>query len=196
MFTFDSDALADGYQKTLPRGLTDPQRSGLKALLEALRADSVITDLRHAAYVLATVAWECAGTWQPIEEYGKGRNRPYGLPVTYSDAQGNTYTNIYYGRGYVQLTWKFNYEKMDAILGKGGALVNAPQMALDPGTAYAIASHGMTQGLFTGKKLLDYINGSATDYASARRIINGVDHADDIAKYARTFEQLLRAPAP
>ena len=47
----------------------------------------------------------------------------------------------------------------------------------------------MHKGLFTGKKLSDYINATKTDYLNARRIINGVDRADDIKGYAEKLEK-------
>ena len=43
-----------------------------------------------------------------------------------------------------------------------------------------------------GKKLGDYINDSKTDYANARRIINGLDHAEPIAEAAIKLEAILR----
>jgi hypothetical protein len=51
----------------------------------------------------------------------------------------------------------------------------------------------MRKGLFTGKKLGDYISASGCDYKNARRIINGVDQAALIAQYAGTIEGILRA---
>ncbi|MEE4406756.1 hypothetical protein [Enterobacter mori] len=57
------------------------------------------------AYVLATTYHETAFTMQPIEEYGKGAGHPYGEP----DPETGL---AYYGRGYVQLIWKDNYQKV------------------------------------------------------------------------------------
>jgi len=54
-------------------------------------------------------------------------------------------------------------------------------------------STGMYQGLFTGRKLADYVTASATDYPHARRIINGMDRAQLIASYAEDFEKVLNA---
>jgi hypothetical protein len=62
---------------------------------------------------------------------------------------------------------------------------------MDPDTAYKIMSLGMYQGLFTGRKLSDYINDTKKDYVNARRIINGTDRAQMIADYATSFEQVL-----
>ena len=170
--------------------LTKRQMQGLHALLTAAEADPKLTDLRWLAYMLATVQHECAGTWRPIEEYGKGAGRPYGKPVVVTDPQGKKHTNRYYGRGYVQLTWRANYAKMGKLL-KNRLLYN-PALALRPDVAYRIMSLGMRQGIFTGKKLGDYIRGSRADYVNARRIINGLDRAQTIARYATRLEKILR----
>lgn len=62
---------------------------------------------------------------------------------------------------------------------------------MQPDNAYNIMLLGMTEGLFTGKKLIDYINDSSADYINARRVINGTDRAQLIAGYAQDFENLL-----
>jgi hypothetical protein len=131
--------------------------------------------------------------WRPIEEYGKGRNRPYGKPVEVVDADGTKFTNTYYGRGYVQLTWKLNYANLGEALGLGNSLVFHPEHALEPQTAYRIMSFGMRQGLFTSKKLSDYINRKECDYVNARRTINALDRAELIASYAVQLEGILRS---
>lgn len=137
-----------------------------------------LTDLRWLAYILATVFWECDRTMLPIREVGKGKGRAYGKfdPVT-----GQTY----YGRGYVQLTWRRNYEAMGKLLGVD--LVNAPDRALDPKIASQILFEGMIRGTFTTRKLADYFNSKITDWVNARRIINGTDRASVIAGYAKMF---------
>lgn len=181
MMLTDIETFLTHYRQTVPR-LSDAAAGGLRNLLEQLGADHGLTDLRWAAYMLATVRHECAETWLPIEEYGRGKGRPYGLPVS-----GHTY----YGRGYVQLTWHQNYAKLGETLGMGKALAENPALALDSATAYRIMSIGMRRGLFTGKKLSDYIEAERCDYRGARRIINGQDQAERIAGYASHFEQLL-----
>lgn len=190
MLDFDVDAVCSQYKQQSPT-LTDDARAGLQYLLNAIHDDPDISDLRWAAYMLATVRWECAGKWRPIEEFGKGKGRPYGVPVKVTDADGITYTNTYYGRGYVQLTWKANYANIGEKLGLGNLLVLHPEHALEPQTAYSIMSYGMRNGTFTQKKLADFINDDGCDYVNARRIINGLDRAEKIAGFAQRFEQLL-----
>lgn len=164
-------------------GLNAAQKEGIIALLGFLQADGKITDLRHAAYMLATVKHECAGTWQPIEENGKGAGKAYGKV-------DNVTGKAYYGRGYVQLTWKDNYREIGAALGLD--LVNRPELALQSDTAYRIMSYGMRNGAFTGVGLNRYIHGGVCDYLNARKIINGTDCAEKIAAYASTIEEILK----
>jgi hypothetical protein len=78
-------------------------------------------------------------------------------------------------------------------LGSDEDMVSDPEHALRPAIAYRIMSVGMTRGLFTGKKLSDYISGSNCDYRNARRIINALDQAALIAGYAEKFEQIVKA---
>jgi hypothetical protein len=164
------------------RNLDERQRHGLTFLLNAINGDSEIQDIRWAAYMLATVMHECAGTWLPIEEYGHGKGRPYGV----ADAATG---QVYYGRGYVQLTWKANYRAMSKVIGLD--LVAGPALVLNPDNSYKIMSYGMRNGSFTGVGLERFINGTSCDYVGARKIINGTDHADKIAGYAREFEAML-----
>lgn len=137
---------------------------------------------RWFAYLLATAFHETAQTMQPIEEYGKGHGRPYGKkdPLT---------GEAYYGRGYVQLTWKANYEKMGRKLKVG--LVNSPDLALDHKIAAQIIFTGMMDGDFTGVGLSTFFSRTRTDWVGARRIINGTDRAQLIAGYGKLFHAAL-----
>jgi len=188
---FDHTKFFDSY-RTAFGSLSQAKVDGLESLLTSLEADTDVDDVRWAAYMLATVKHECADTWHPIEEFGKGKGRPYGKPVTITGSDGQPHTNVYYGRGYVQLTWQKNYETMGEALNQGDSLVIDPAKVLDPVVAYDIMSYGMRHGSFTGKKLADYINDQATDYKNARRIINGLDQWQKIQGYAQTLETSLK----
>src|SRR5262249_54441223 len=195
MMKIDHQKFKDLYNAqygALEGALDDSQASGMDTLLGFLEQDQDVSDVRWAAYMLATVKEECANTWQPIEEIGKGQGLPYGNPVTVTDGNGNTYVNTYYGRGYPQLTGEDNYQKMSENLNLGDQLLYHPEQALDPTISYNVMSFGMRKGSFTGVGLGDFINDSETDYVNARQIINGLDMADMIAGYATTLESLLR----
>ncbi len=177
--------------KSATEPLSCQQRSAFTGLVKSIANDPAITDVRWAAYMLATVKHECAETWRPIEELGKGQGRKYGAAEPVTDNNGVTREYRYYGRGYVQLTWKENYHKLGQALGLADKLMFEPDLALDPSIAYRIMSYGMTHGSFTGGTLAKYIKGANADYRNARRIINGLDQADRIAGYAKLLETAL-----
>ncbi len=186
----DRTALARALRTTF-----EMAASGLESFLAALCQDSDITDVRWAAYMTATTMFETAGTFRPIEEYGRGQGHEYGNPQPYTDRRGQTVQNIYYGRGYCQLTWLGNYLRLGQALGLGDTLAVTPDRAMEPDIAYQILSRGMREGLFTGHRLGEFISGSVCDYVQARRIVNALDAAGPIAARAATIEQLLRAAA-
>jgi putative chitinase len=181
----DATKFFDGVRQAFG-ALNQTQVDGLNALLTEINADAAEQSdpLPWFAYMLATTYHETGHTFQPIEEYGKGKGHPYGVP---DPETGQTY----YGRGYVQLTWKANYAKFGVMLNED--LLNHPELAMVPENAYLIMSVGMIDGSFTGKKLSDYLYGDVKDYVNARRIINGLDRADLIAGYAESFEAILTA---
>lgn len=166
--------------------LLQAQVDGITAILDIWEARKDMDDLRWLAYMLATTKWETANTMRPIEEYGRGRGHAYGIP---DPITGQTY----YGRGYVQLTWKANYQKMSGLVGVD--LVTNPEKALDPKIAAIIMFDGMKDGLFTGVGLKKYFNRTTDDPVSARKIINGNDHAEDIAEVHNHFLSALEDAA-
>lgn len=178
---FDRRIFFDGCREEFGK-LLQPQVDGLNFLLHRLEKD--FGDIYWLAYILATVKHETADTFQPVMERGKGKGRAYGQndPAT---------GQAYYGRGYCQLTWGANYRKFARKLGLD--LYRNPGLALEPDTAYRILVMGMRDGLFTGKKLSDYLKGESRDYQNARRIVNGVDRAEHIAQIAVKFEKILES---
>lgn len=70
-------------------------------------------------------------------------------------------------------------------------LVSQPELVMRPDIAVFILVHGSKNGVFTGVKLEDYVNPSRTDYYNARRVINGLDKANQIANIARKWEQKI-----
>ncbi|PLX36538.1 MAG: hypothetical protein C0606_14775 [Hyphomicrobiales bacterium] len=163
--------------------LGEAQVAGMDAILDEWERRA-LPDPRWLAYMLATTFHETARTMQPIREYGRGRGRRYGRP---DPDTGQTY----YGRGFVQLTWKGNYRTMGKLLGID--LVADPERALDLAHATAILFEGMIGGHFTGRKLADYIDGERADLVNARRIINGRDRAPLVAGYAQAFLDAITA---
>ena len=80
------------------RPLKQSQVDNLNFILNKLDASEVILRLSEYAYVLATIRHETANTFAPVTEMG---SQKYLRSKQYYP---------YIGRGYVQLTWKWNYE--------------------------------------------------------------------------------------
>jgi putative chitinase len=198
-------SLSQGQVATIEAILDDGQAAGLP--------------LQQLAYVLATPYHEVGSSLQPIAEnlnYSAQRIRevwpsrfasvavaqsyaknPQALAnKVYGGRLGNAGPNdgwTYRGRGLVQITGKALYTKFGELLGFD--LVGKPDLALQIDTAVEILVVGMQRGLFTGKKLSDFILDGKADYAGARAIINadGKVNGAKIAGYARAFEAALRA---
>ena len=160
------------------------QVDGTTTKLDVWETQYCNNDLRYLAYALATSYHETARTMQPIEEYGKGKGRKYGVKGKYGQ--------VPYGRGDVQLTWDYNYEKADKELNLNGALLKDFNLALRPDISASIMYRGMIEGWFTGRKLSQYF-GKTSDWKGARKIINGTDKAELIATYAQKFYAAIKA---
>jgi hypothetical protein len=148
-------------------------------------------DIPKLAYIFAT-AYHESNRFKAKEEYGRGNGKRYGqrVPLWSNKTEG------YYGRGWVQLTWLGNYGQMtarlSALTGQPVDLVNDPGIITRNDWINAwITVVGMKEGLFTGKKLEDYIGRGKVDYLGARRVVNGTDRAELIAGYAKKFEEAL-----
>lgn len=183
MQVIDTGYLLDNYSKYF-KEINPTQKAGIEFLSDEFSKSNIFDTKAKISYALATVYHETAFTFQPVREIGKGKNKKYG--------------QIYYGRGYIQLTWKDNYIKFSKLLGID--LVNYPDLALEKLNAFRIMELGMGYGTFTGKKLNDYFNGEDYNFGiteinnkktSPRQIINGLDRAEQIGKYADNFFSLI-----
>ena len=174
--------------------MTASQVNGMGAILDEWERRK-LTDLRWLAYMLATVYHECAKTMVPIVEYGGLR---YLVKKKYYP---------WYGRGFVQLTWDYNYRKFAGLLKDAGFvqwdLIANPDLALDLKVASFIMFEGMIRGLFRkNQKLSDFFNANDNNPVMARGIINGIpkgqtlpDKAVEIAEIHAKFNTALAAAA-
>lgn len=139
--------------------------------------------LSWMAYVLATAYHETGKLMQGVKE---------GFNLSDAWRKKNLRYYPWYGRGLVQLTWEDNYRAASKLV--GADLIANPDAALDLDISVKIIVEGMLSGLFTGKKLRDYLPNEPTraQYANARRIINLMDKADLIAGYAIEFAEGLK----
>ena len=178
--------------KKLKRPLNTLGRESVSLIFQTCR-DHDVTDFRMISYILATAFWETGAykqryIFEPAAEQGYGKGKSYGI------AHKKT-GKIYYGRGFVQLTWFDNYERFTRILktlGFNVDLVNYPEMALEPKISALILVLGMKEGRFTGRSLNDYFTKEKTDWYNARRIINGIDKAVIIKDIATEFYFILK----
>ncbi len=145
--------------------LWQSQVDGLNKILDEWERGG-LTDIRWLAYMLATTFHETGGKMQPVREGGGEKylkSKPYYPWV---------------GEGLVQVTWEKNARKFGAT---------APGQLMTWPVALKALFDGMINGMFTGKKLSDYFNGSIDDPVGARRIVNGTDKAQLIAGYHKNF---------
>ena len=139
-----------------------------------------ITNKNQIKYILATAEWETNHTFAPVRE-------AYWVSESWRKKHLRYYP--YYGRGFVQLTWKKNYEKFSKLLGID--LVGNPELVLNSKISAFIIVYGMKHGMFTGKKLSDYINDNKVDFVNARKIINGKDEENKIASIAKNEPRIV-----
>jgi hypothetical protein len=177
--------------------LSQSQVDGINGILD--EAGKRGTSLQCLAYILATAFHESAHTMQPVREtlastddkaisileksWKAGKLPWVKSPYWRKDSDGKSWL----GRGLVQITHKDNYAKF--------GLTADPSQAMQMATAIRVIFDGMEKGMFTGKKLSDYIGAGKCDYEGARRIVNGTDKAKAIARYASAFEKALNEAA-
>ncbi|OOY15060.1 hypothetical protein [Thioclava sp. DLFJ4-1] len=176
--------------------LTQGQVDGIETILAAAAG----LPISHVAYLLATAYHETAHTMRPVREtlaktddeaiarlesaWKAGKLSWVSKPYWRRDSDGKTWL----GRGYVQLTHKANYKKASDLTGVN--LLSNPNRAMQPTVAAKILVDGCESGIFTGKKLKDYL---PDDCVGARRVVNGKDRAVMIAGYAHAFAVALKA---
>lgn len=99
------------------------------------------------------------------------------------------------GRGQAHLTGREMYAKLDAELGLDGALIANPDLAMRPDISARVLVVGMLKGLFTGKRLNDFIGARPTtkQFVNARVIVNPDSNGALVAKAAEAFMPALTA---
>jgi hypothetical protein len=178
--------------------LSQRQVEGIEALLDA----GAGLPLHHMANVLAQVYRETGGGMYPVKEtvmpHHKDKNPSDAEVIARLDrafAAGRLphvrapyWREGYFGRGVIQLTHRQNYAKFG---------ITNPDDALRPATSAHIAVTGMRDGVFTGRKLADFVFPEALDLPpiqNPRRIVNGRDGSDEaVATLHRMFAGALTA---
>lgn len=187
----------DFVRRQLFKGpLRQKQVEGLNFILDVWEAKYARKDDRWLAYALGTTHHETDARMRPIHEYG-GRRYYFRMYDIEGDRPrvarqlGNIYPGdgvLFHGRGYVQLTGRDNYTKMQRKFDTD--LTSDEQAAdrvLDPELAAKIMFYGMEKGVFTGKKFADYFDGDMARWEPARAIINPRDKPRLVAGYALDY---------
>ena len=207
---YDKNRVTGRYEKIKLPQLNSQSENNLRRLVKGIidyysQSDYEKCNIPRLAYMLATIRVE-SYNWRKriffgiLEEdisYEKAEV-DYGCGLTARRAgvarkngcriDGDGYK--YRGRGFVQITWRINYEKFNGINGIDFGL--EPEKIMDFDTLIKVTVDGMEKGLFVkGETLSKHINAEKKDYKSARRIINGQDKDWIIAEYAQGIEECL-----
>ena len=144
------------------------------------RSGMYSNDMRHHAYLLSTAIGESNIIPTPEKKAEPGTPE--------YEKQQNRFYRYYKPRGYIPFEGQDNYRKFAGMIGED--LIGEPKLALDDDIAAWIMSIGMHKGLFTGRKLSEFINRVDEDWINARRVLNGLDKAEEYAVRARAiFDQ-------
>jgi Domain of unknown function (DUF4157) len=148
-------------------------------------AEAGIADLSHVAYMLASAHHESA-MGRLMTELASGEAFENRTDLgNHLPGDGPRFK----GRGYVQITGRGHYHTFGTLIGVD--LENHPDRAAEPEIAARIVTMGMRDGRFTGQSLADFGSDGSYDFVNARRIVNALDRAAEIAAIARRYRQAL-----
>lgn len=156
----------------------------LKPLFDEL-AQLQDLNVHQKAYILATAHHE-TDDFRVMLEYASGTAYEGRADL------GNTSKGDgprFKGRGYPMLTGRRNYGLASKLLDLD--LIGTPQFAAYPKHSAKIIISGMCDGWFTGHRLSRYVNDLSVDYRNARKVVNALDRANDIAHLAMQYEAAL-----
>lgn len=138
------------------------------------------------AYILATAEHE-SDAFSTLEEYSSGSQYEGRADL------GNTQPGDgqrFVGRGYVQLTGRRNYTKYAELTGID--LIRYPSVLMNwPALSVFVIVDGMVRGVYTTRRLDEFVNTGKQDFFNARLIVNGHDRAQKIADQASDWLRRL-----
>ena len=172
--------------RMFPFTQVDNIKTNLPFVLQSL-VDFGLTEQPMVLMALSTIRAETE-SFRPISEYkSKYNTSPGGHPFDLYDRRadlGNSrkgHGEKYRGRGFIQLTGKFNYEKFGPRVGLGRRLSSDPDLANQPKHAAALLSVFLKDKEMPIKEALLY-----GELATARRLVNGGVHG--LHRFTQTFE--------
>lgn len=165
--------------KIFPVTPVDNIRDNLPFVLQGL-VERALGDKPMVLMALATIRAETE-SFQPINEgLSKFNTSPGGSPFDLYDFrsdlgnQGKGDGAKYRGRGYIQLTGRFNYQKYGAPLGMGNKLASNPELANNSAIAGKLLAAFLKDKERAIKEAL-----IVDDLRLARRLVNGGSHGID-----------------
>ena len=187
--------------------LNQLQVEGLEFILDYYESQSEIKDIKQLAYILGTIHHETGATMQPIEEWGKGKGKPYAKRIDVDRSPYSDTLNIFFGRGYTQNTWRTIYIKLTKANTRAWDFFNNPELLLEKEPSIWATFYAMKTGLYTGRKLSDYdlFNDSVLEldrnspifglpkWYNVRKTVNALDKAEKIANISRIYLKALTA---
>ena len=187
----------DGVRKPVFGALSQSAVDNMEVVLDYWFEHYPDNPISQLAYILATMRREVGAKMAPVREtFAKSdaQARKNLAGKAYAKSAG-PFGHAYYGRGYVQLTHLKNYEHQQAKLDI--PIVENPDLVLEPSTAVKILVEGMMDGDFNGQGhgLGHYVNDVKQDFINARRTVNILDHAAEIAGNAKLFLAALEDAA-
>jgi putative chitinase len=190
---FDLDKVTiNRVSKMFPATPLDNIKDNLPHVLKALK-EAGLADKDMILMALATIRAETA-SFEPISE-GKSKfnTSPGGHPFNLYDNRkdlgnkGAPDGDRFKGRGFIQLTGRFNYQAHGQSIGLGNQLVEKPELANDPDiAAKLLASFLKSKESRIREALAD------DDLAHARKLVNGGSHGlSQFSDAFRTGERVL-----
>ena len=197
--------------ETVPKGsvrITEKMKAGIGLLLDSWERQQD-GEKRRLAFILATARRESQNTFAPLREApGCGndeecreraigallarRGQKAGKPPKPNYAVADANGHRYYGRGFIQLTFKKNYAAAGEKLGLD--LVSDPDRVMEPAIVADILVRAILEGWYGSRRpLLFYIGGSTEDWINARNNVNpGSPNKPVTAAYAKDLVDCLR----
>ena len=171
--------------KMFPVTPVDNIRDNLPFVLNGL-VERALGDKPMVLMALATIRAETE-SFQPINEgLSKFNTSPGGQPFDLYDFRadlgnkGKGHGAKYRGRGYVQLTGRFNYQNYGTALGLGNRLATEPELANDPAIAGKLLAAFLKDKERAIKEAL-----VIDDLRLARRLVNGGSHG--LERFSETY---------
>ena len=171
-------------------GYPSPSSEQYNNLTSLAKSKGGISSKRELAMFLSQILWESDGL-RAKKEYRCATNNCAGEYVhTPLDVPGK----YYFGRGYIQLTWSYNYAAASqALYGDKNVLLNNPEMVEQDDVAWATALWYWKANVRTRPGVLDGQFGSSTNAINGALECNGGPASHKAPKRFAIYKKVLLA---